>query len=293
MLDGELRDFLSYIASEKGLAKNSIEAYGRDIAAFCAYLEKEGIDSFSGVTEDHIVQFLYQLKIWDYAPSSRARLLIAIKVLFRFLKREGTIPFNIAHYLASPKLWQKIPDALSYEEMELLLAQPKVAEEKGARDVAILELLYASGMRVSELCQLKINDIDETFIRVMGKGNKERLVPLGQKALAAIDHYLLHFRDRGKMFHLETLFLSKRGRPLSRMDIWNLIKYYAKSAGIQKNVSPHTMRHSFATHLLDNGADLRVIQELLGHVNIGSTDRYTHISKSHLQQSFDAYHPRR
>ena len=214
--------------------------------------------------------------------------LIAIKVFFRFLKREGIISQNITLLLATPKIWQLIPDVLSIEEMEQLLNQPDLSLVKGVRDRAILEVLYASGLRVSELCGLTIRDVDDEYMRIRGKGGKERLVPIGRKAISAIDRYL-HFRD-GPLE--ETLFVGKGGQPIDRVTVWKMIKSYAVQAGISKSISPHTFRHSFATHLLDNGADLRVIQELLGHSSITSTDRYTHISCSHLQQAFEEFHPR-
>ncbi len=292
MLETELRDFISYIASEKGLALNSIEAYRRDIESFCKFLQFHGVISFAQAAETHIVDFLAQLKTQQYATASMTRHLIALKVLFRFLKREGVVDTNIALYLETPKLWQMIPEVLTYEEVKSLISQPDPKTELGARDQAILEVLYASGLRVSELCQLEINSVNDSFVRIMGKGNKERLVPIGQKAIAAVDHYLVNFRDRNLDCSEQALFVTKKGKPLSRIAVWKLIKSYAKAAGIKKNISPHTLRHSFATHLLDNGADLRVIQEMLGHSNIGSTDRYTHVSRTHLHEAFNSFHPR-
>lgn len=291
MVQEELLDFLSYIASEKGLAQNSIEAYRRDITAFGKYLASQRIYSFSQVQELHIIQFLSHLKCQGYATSSIARGLIAIKVLFRFLKREGIVQTNNALYLETPKLWQIIPEVLTGEEIDQLLKQPDGSTFVGARDKAILEMLYGSGLRVSEMCTLEINAVDDTFVRVKGKGSKERLVPMGSKALSAVDHYLLHYRD-GFDSKQSTLFVTKKGKPIDRVTVWKMIKCYARSAGITKNISPHTLRHSFATHLLDNGADLRVIQEMLGHATISSTDRYTHISRTKLKESFEIFHPR-
>jgi integrase/recombinase XerD len=287
MMDEHLKDFLSYIASEKGLAVNTIEAYQRDNASFMNFLRQNGITSFQEVQQDHIVGFLSFLKSQNFATSSICRALIAIKVMCRFFKREGITPTNASFYLESPKLWQLIPEVLSCEEVDLLLKQPDIETALGARDKAILEVLYASGLRVSEVCTLKINDVDDTFVKVMGKGSKERLVPIGREAIKAVDHYL-NYRDQWESEKQQILFVSIKGNPIDRIAIWRMIKSYAKQAGITKNISPHTMRHSFATHLLDNGADLRVIQEMLGHSNIGSTDRYTHISRTHLQEAFDA-----
>ncbi len=286
----ETSDFLDHLRSEKGLSPNTIESYGRDISAFGAHLKSENKSSFKEATGDSIYGFLHHLKTKDYASSSISRMLIAIKVLFRFLKKEGVIAQDIAKHFETPKIWQLIPESLSLEEMEELLSQPKAEDASGARDKAILELLYATGMRVSELCALKISDVSDQFVKVKGKGRKERLIPVGKAALDAIDHYLLHYR--GKSESCEPLFISRQGKPISRVWVWSRIKAYAKAAGIRKRVSPHTLRHSFATHLLENGADLRLIQELLGHEDISTTDRYTHVAGSRLKNAFKAFHPR-
>jgi integrase/recombinase XerD len=243
---------------------------------------------FPKVETSHLIAYLSKLNQENYASASICRALIAIKVFFRFLIREGIIQANPALYLDSPKLWQLIPEVLSSQEIDLLLKKPDVSTILGARNKAILEVLYGSGLRVSELCGLDIYHIDETTLRVMGKGSKERIVPIGEEAIHAIDHYL-QFRngDREK-----ALFVRKNGNRMYRQDIWKMIKYLAIEAGIKKNVSPHTLRHSFATHLLDNGADLRIIQEMLGHASINSTERYTHVSNTRLQETFEAFHPR-
>ncbi|MDR3624369.1 MAG: site-specific tyrosine recombinase XerD [Chlamydiales bacterium] len=285
-------DFLSYIASEKGASINTLQAYGNDIKQFTLLLESLNIIDFQQVSTEHIIQFLKTMQNKNYASASICRALIAIKVLFRFLKREQMIKINVTEHLESPKLWQLVPEVLSESEVEILLSIPNQATYLGARNLSILELLYSSGLRVSELCSLTIYNIDDTFIKVMGKGRKERLVPIGKKALQAIDYYLLNFRDLHPSGKESSLFLTKRGKPIERFAVWKMIKSYAKKANITKNISPHTLRHSFATHLLDNGADLRVIQEFLGHSNIATTDRYTHISQKHLQDSFYKYHPR-
>lgn len=290
--DALLDDFSSYIGSEKGLSPNTVEAYQRDISSFFSFLSKQHLLSIVEVNETHVIDFISLLKSDGYASSSIARNLIAIKVLCRFLKRENTIPFNFALYLETPKVWQLIPEVLSYEEIESLLDAPDEKSPIGSRDKAILEILYACGLRVSEICSLKIYDVDDEYVRVLGKGRKERVVPIARKAVEAIDHYLHSYRSLFDSEKEQALFVSQRGKPMDRISVWKIIKAYAKKAGITKNISPHTLRHSFATHLLDNGADLRVIQEMLGHSSISSTDRYTHISKSHLQKSFEAFHPR-
>jgi len=291
-LEVQTKDFLEYIASEKGLAQNTIESYGRDIHSFCTLLLDLKINAYSEVSRQHIIDFLTSLKSSGYASSSICRALIALKVLFRFLKRENYIHLNITTLLDSPKIWQRIPEILTCEEVNRLLEQPDPNTEKGARDRAILEVLYASGLRVSELCHLSLYSVDDKFIRVMGKGKKERLIPIGKKAIQAIDHYLENYRHKTDSERQQKLFVTRTGQTMDRIAIWRMIKEYAKQANILKNISPHTLRHSFATHLLDNEADLRIIQEMLGHASINSTDRYTHVSKSRLQSAFETFHPR-
>jgi integrase/recombinase XerD len=291
-MEEHVQDFISYIISEKGLSSNTIEAYQRDILKFVEYLKELGLISFSEVNTDHLVAFLSKLKKDEYASASICRQLIAIKVLFRFLTRESLIPLNIGLYFQIPKLWQLIPEVLTYEEVENLLNQPCLQTAKGARDKAILEVLYASGLRVSEVCSLDLYSLDDNTVKVKGKGGKERLVPIGQVAIHAVDFYLLNYRHLHDSHTQSALFVTRSGQRIDRVSIWKMIKFYAKKAGIFKTISPHTLRHSFATHLLDNGADLRVIQEMLGHANINSTERYTHVSRSHLQEAFQRFHPR-
>lgn len=286
-----IKDFLSYLSAERGLATNTLDSYGRDIKNFVGYLDTVGISNVNNVEQHHIIKFLSILKEDGLAGASLCRALIAIKVFFRFLKRERVIEKNPAALLDTPKVWQLIPEFLSYQEVEVLLAQPDVASPLGCRDKAIIELLYASGLRVSELCNLNINDVDDIQVKVFGKGSKERIIPVGKKAIEALDYYLLHHRE-SLGGDLKALFVTKNGKRIDRVTIWRMIKQHAKNGGITKNISPHTLRHSFATHLLDNGADLRLIQEMLGHVNIATTDRYTHISRRHLQDSFQRFHPR-
>jgi integrase/recombinase XerD len=291
-MEQERLDFIAYITSEKGLAQNTIAAYGHDTKLFVEFLKERGVAAFADVDLSHVTAFLKLLNKAGYASASLCRILITIKVLFRFLVREKAISENIALSLQSPKLWQLIPEVLSFDEIDSLLAQPDRKTPLGARDKAILEVLYASGLRVSEVCLLDIYSVDDTFVKVTGKGSKERIVPIGQQAVDAVDHYLLHYRCRTDSSKQLALFVSKSGKRIDRISIWKMIKNYAKRAGISKNIFPHTLRHSFATHLLDNGADLRVIQEMLGHASIASTDRYTHISQTKLQASFQTFHPR-
>jgi integrase/recombinase XerD len=291
-MKAQIDDFLAYIASEKGLAQHTIQAYGHDIALFSAFLQNAGVQSFAAVDLAHLMAFLEALKNQGYASATICRRLIALKVLFRFLAREGGVEGNCAAALQTPKLWQLLPEVLSYNEVERLLKQPDLHTAEGARDRAILETLYSSGLRVSELCGLNLLSVDDTMVRVLGKGSKERIVPLGELAAQAIDHYLLHHRQQAGAEE-EALFVTRQGKRIDRVFVWKMIKTQAKHAGIEKNISPHTLRHSFATHLLDNGADLRVIQEMLGHASINSTERYTHVSRSRLQEAFQRFHPRK
>jgi integrase/recombinase XerD len=279
-------DYILYLKSEKGLSKQTIESYGRDLSKLIAFLDQKNM-SLDSLEESALHQFLGQYK--EQATATLARLMISCRLFFRFLKREKWLEKDLNQFLETPKIWQLIPDVLTSEEVERLLDAPGNESVLDFRDRALLELFYASGLRVSELIQVKINDVQEDRIRVLGKGNKERIIPVGSKALEAIDAYLVNGRD---LFPQGPLFLSHRGKPLERTLVWRLIKQYAKKAGIQKNISPHTLRHSFATHLLEGGADLRVIQEMLGHSSIGTTERYTHVCKTQLQQAFQNFHNR-
>ncbi len=288
----QLTDFFLYISSEKGLSPNTLEAYQRDLSSFVAFLKTRGLTDVKAIAHENIVSFLSLMRTQNYSSSSVCRCMITIKAFFRFLKRENYVPNNLGLYLETPKLWQLIPDILSCKEVDLLLEQPDVTTMVGCRDKAILEVLYSSGLRVSEVCGLTLYSVDDHFVRVFGKGRKERLVPIGKRAVEAVDQYLSLYRSQFDSEKMQTLFLSQKGKPIDRTMVWRRIKTYGKQAGITKAISPHTMRHSFATHLLDNGADLRVIQEMLGHANISSTDRYTHISSQHLLQSFERFHPR-
>jgi integrase/recombinase XerD len=292
MNEGIIQDFLSYLSSEKGLAENSLLAYARDVRAFMFFIQPLTDGSLQQIEEKEIIAFLSYLQNKNYATASISRAFVTLKIFFRFLKREQIIANNPTLYLSTPKLWQLIPEVLSRVEMEGLLQAPDPLTAIGCRDRAILELLYSSGLRVSELCQLKLYDVDDHFVRVCGKGNKERLVPIGKKALEAIDAYLNQFRDNIESDRQTILFVNSKGITLSRMTIWKMVKGYAIKAGIVKRISPHTLRHSFATHLLENGADLRIIQELLGHAAISSTERYVHISSRKLVEAFQNFHPR-
>ncbi len=287
-----IEDFLSYLGSEKGLAQNTLISYRRDIGMFADLLTEKGVSSFDLASEEDVISFLSKLKSQDYATSSICRAMVAVKMCFRFLKREKAVEKDVTLHLDSPKMWQLIPEVLTIAEVDALLKAPDASTSRGARDKAVLQVIYASGLRVSEVCGLNLQDVDDQIVRVRGKGGKERVVPIAKSAVDAIDFYLKHYRQHGEREDEPALFVSDRGKRIDRTLVWKRVKFYAGSAGILKEISPHTLRHSFATHLLENGADLRVIQEMLGHSNIATTDRYTHISQRHLTEAFEAFHPR-
>ena len=276
------KEFISYIRSEKGLSLSTAKAYQSDIRQFLNFNQGK-------VDEKAIISYLEALRQRGGASASIYRAQMALRVFFRFLKLEGTIEKDPAALLESPKIWQLIPDILSEEECRKIIEAPLDSSE-GRRDRAMLETLYGTGVRVSELCMLNLHDVGESSLRVVGKGGKERVIPIGEVALEAIDIYLSH--DRFEKGEHQPLFLNQRGKRIHRSFVWARLKRYAKEVGIRKNVSPHTLRHSCATHLLEHGADLRVIQEILGHSDIGTTDRYTHLSQKHLFEAFDLFHPR-
>ncbi len=279
--------FLSYLSAERGVSSHTLDAYRRDLAALRLFLKGT---PWREVKVDQLQEFLTALQAKGRASTSRARALYAVRTFFRFLRAEGLIARNPASLLEAPKLWQKLPEVLSQEEAQRLLAAPLLDKDRGLRDLALLLLLYAAGLRVSELCSLNIKDLGDVEVRVMGKGRKERLVPVAPVAVMAIDRYLAL---RSPEEESETpLFLAARGGRISRGEVARVVKKTARKAGIAKQVTPHTLRHSFATHLLQGGADLRVIQELLGHATIATTDRYTHLSQQFVAESFDAFHPR-
>lgn len=278
-----LEDFCSYLASEKGLALATIEAYHRDLKGLADFIQTRCLN-WQGVEKSTLVDYL-AFRRAEYSTASLSRLIAAIKVFFKFLKREGVVSSNPAALIEMPKKSKTLPSVLSLEELDSFL---NISEHESARDRAIFELLYASGLRVSELCQLSISDLGDSFLRVKGKGGKERIVPVGQYAIDALHEYL---EARGRGVDRSTpLFLGNKGKQLTRQAVWKLVKKHASM--IQKNVHPHTFRHTFATHLLEGGADLRIIQDLLGHASIDNTDRYTHLENKQLRKVFNACHPK-
>ena len=286
--------FLDYLAVECGLAENSIRAYRRDLGRFCLYLTARKKPGFEAVRSRDIVGFMAHEKARGLSANSVSRALAAIRMLFKFLVVEDRIPKNIASTLESPHLWRRLPDVLNVGDVTALLEAPDASKPLGCRDRAILEAMYATGARVSETADLKLSDVnlDVRFLRCFGKGSKERIVPIGQRAVDAIRDYVERARPTLDRAGSPLLFLSRSGRRLSRESIWARVRKHARAAGLRKKVSPHTLRHSFATHLLEGGADLRSVQEMLGHANIATTQIYTHVDRDRLKTVHKRYHPR-
>ena len=287
--------FLDYLSVERALAKNTILAYRADLNLYLDFIGQRGILALSKATKNEIVEFMLFQKAQGISPVSISRRLAAIRMFHRFLARERVLKNDPTILIDSPKLWKKIPDTLSLNEVEALISQPDPRLQQGARDKAILETLYATGMRVSELSNLRTNNVnlDIGFLRCIGKGNKERIIPLGKKAIHAINRYLEFSRKYFlKQKISDFLFISRSGAKLSRQSVWKLVKRYALEAKIKKSIKVHTLRHSFATHLLERGADLRSVQEMLGHSDISTTQIYTHIDKERLKTTHKMFHPR-
>ncbi len=287
--------FADFLHLERGLSPNTVSAYRRDLAGFSEFLKKRKLSNIQQIKRTQVMDHLMQLKDQGLKATSVARKLAAIKMWFRFLVNERMIGEDPTSVLESPRTWKTLPDVLGLEEVTRLIGKPNFHRTQGIRDRAVLELLYATGMRVSEVAGLSLKDLhlDMGFVRCVGKGNKERIVPIGKQATQAISMYLKKARpklDKGKQ--PGALFLSRTGTRLSRQMIWNLIRQYAKAARIKKHITPHTLRHSFATHLLERGADLRVVQELLGHANIATTQIYTHVDQGRLKKIHQQFHPR-
>lgn len=294
-MDEYLKLFIEYLKYEKGLSANTQEAYHRDIAKFNDYLKTKGINDINRVKRAEILEFIGWLLDQGAAFSSSARNLSSIKTYFRFLGREGYLDSNPVDNLDSPKVQRKLPDVLTIEEVDKLLSRPNVVLPLGLRDKAMFELMYATGLRVSELINLDVDDINLTagFIRCFGKGRKERIVPIGRTASYWVERYISHSRQVMLKGHVNrVLFVNANGNKLTRQGFWKILNRYVEESGIAKEVTPHTLRHSFATHLLENGADLRAVQEMLGHSDIGTTQIYTHLTKIHIREVYQKSHPR-
>ncbi len=288
---------MTMLRVERNLSPNSIQAYSRDLSRYLAYLsEKFKLSHIAKVTQKQIRSYLQHLNSSGLAPRSISRSFSSIRSYHRFLAAENILDSNPTQLIDAPKLPKRLPSVLSVEEVHQLLSAISTDTPAGKRDMAVVECLYSAGLRVSELCDLSLVDLmqEKDMLRVTGKGNKERLVPLGTLAIERLDEYLKHVRpgwarkggNKGKVF------LSRNGKPLTRMTVFNCLQKWSKEAGLRKKISPHTLRHSFATHLLEGGADLRAVQEMLGHADISTTQIYTHLDKEYLKEVHRTFHPR-
>jgi integrase/recombinase XerD len=293
-MDVYLEAFFDYLKVEKGLAKNSLLAYQQDLKKYLDYLQEKGITLPAKISRKDITDFLFFLR-GQMSATSISRVVSTVKSFHKFLVREKITLVDSADLIESPKIDKKIPDFLDFDEVFRILKEPNLKNFHGIRDRAIIEIIYACGLRVSEAAGLKISDInlDVGFIKCKGKGSKERIVPLGKVAEHFLQKYLTESRPKLSKSKVSlNLFLAQGGRSLSRQSIWKMIKKTVKDAGIKKKVSPHTLRHSFATHLLERGADLRSVQEMLGHASITTTQIYTHVNKTRLKEIHGKFHPR-
>ncbi|UMZ73926.1 site-specific tyrosine recombinase XerD [Natranaerofaba carboxydovora] len=288
-------EFIHYLSVEKGLAENTLSSYRRDLLSFINFLESKNISKLTQISRSELGDYLFLLKTKGRAPSTISRNLASIRTFCQFLISEDIINFDPSSELESPKQEKKLPDVLTFDEVERLLSQPDTSCNRGLRDRAMLEMLYATGIRVSELIDLDRThaDIKNGYILCKGKGDKERIIPLGSYAVNFLEKYLDTARANLIKDQAETaLFLNHHGRRLTRQGFWKIIKKYAIKAGITKTITPHTLRHSFATHLIENGADLRSVQEMLGHADISTTQVYTQITKKRLKSIYSKAHPR-
>lgn len=288
--------FRNYISTERGMAANTVLAYGRDLDRFAGWVTNGGLPNYLHPTVRELSRYVEFLREEGLAPASQARHLVALKVFYRFLRLEERTTESTVDLLASPTLWDRIPHVLSPESVEKLLASPVLIDRFHLRDKALLETLYATGGRASEVVGLKLADVylDSAFCKCMGKGSKQRLVPLGRPAIECLRAYLSDLRPQLIQANPDSawVFVSRGGRPLTRIMLWTLVKKYVRRAGLNGRISPHTLRHSFATHLLAGGADLRTVQELLGHANIRTTQHYTHVDRDRLKAIHHQFHPR-
>lgn len=291
-----LKEYLAYLKLERNLSENTLSSYKNDISAFISFLKTFKISDPSEISSDKITLFFKTLKDFELTNTSTARYFSSLKGFFSYLIKNNYIKKNPIEKISAPKLSKKLPSVLNVNEIDLILSKPDVSDTLGLRDKAILELFYACGTRVSELINLKISDLflNDEVIRVFGKGSKERLIPIGSSAIKWMEEYLKKSRSAlMKISKSENIvFLNSRGTKLSRMGVWKIIDRYVKEAGIKKEVHPHTFRHSFATHLLEGGADLRAVQEMLGHADISTTQIYTHIDRDYIKQVHKQFHPR-
>jgi len=290
-----ISSFLTHAKVEKGLSPNTVSAYRRDLMKFCEFAQKRKL-TLEAVSRDDLVDFLAGLYRQHLESKSVARHLVSLRNFFRFAQIQELLPADPTINLESPKIRRSLPGYLRLEEVEKLLVQPDTKTPLGLRDRAMLEVLYSAGLRVSELVGLRVSDLDTKVgcVRCIGKGDKERIVPIGKKALGMVERYLRDARPKmiGRFAGTPTLFVNRRGKPLSRVGVWKILSAYGRRAGLRMALTPHMLRHSFATHLLEGGADLRSVQLMLGHADISTTQIYTHVVEERLKQIYKAHHPR-
>jgi integrase/recombinase XerD len=295
LVDASIDAFLSHARVERGLADNSLLAYGRDLAALAASLAKQGVVDVEDVRDAHVLAHLIELSKSGCGVRTQARHLTATRMLFRFLVKDRVLKVDPVAEIEMPRAAKRLPAFLDVDEVERLLAVPDPTTPRGLRDRAMIETMYATGLRVTELVTLPADglDLERGFVLVRGKGSKERVVPLGQVATDAVVAYLTHARSvfLGERTN-DALFLRQGGEPMTRQGFWKLLKGYARDAGITKPLSPHKLRHSFATHLVENGADLRAVQAMLGHADLSTTEIYTHVNRERLRRLYGQHHPR-
>ena len=294
-VDEAIQQFLDHLRVERELTPATVEAYGGDLARFAHFVAGRTIQPVAAVRSIDVLDFLVHLTERKLSARSQARRLVTLRQFFRFLKAERIAPCDPTEDVDLPRFGRKLPDFLSVDEIDRLLAAPDRRTPRGIRDAAMLETLYATGLRVSELVKLRLRDLnfDAGYLMTFGKGRKERLVPVGESALASVRAYVEQARASAtKARAIDALFLTHHGRAMTRQGFWKLLGRYATAAGIRKRISPHKLRHSFATHLVERGADLRAVQAMLGHADIGTTEIYTHVSRGHLRSVYDRFHPR-
>ncbi len=294
-MEDKLQQFFAYLTVERGLAQNTIISYALDLKQFKSFCNRRQMEQAERIDRNSVLNYLLELKKTGRSPATISRHMAALKSFCRFLVDEQVLGSDPMANLESPGLKKKLPGVLAQEEVEKLLEQPRIGNVDGIRDKAMLELMYATGMRVSELLALDFDqvDFDRDYVRCLGKGAKERIIPVGAIARNFLAEYLCRGRIKICPDKEESaLFLNMRGKRLTRQGFWKIIKKYALKAGITKTITPHTLRHSFATHLLENGADLRALQEMLGHADIATTQIYTHLTQTKLKEVFNKYHPR-
>lgn len=297
LLKDPIDDYLHFIKVERQLSENTLLSYKRDLIAYARHLQAEQkITTFNQVTRDHILLFLDSLRMVGKSSKTISRQISSIRSFHQFLLREKVTEQDPTVHLEMPKKEQTLPKVLSIEDIDALISAPSIEKPQGVRDIALLEMLYGSGMRISELVELNLEDVHVKmgFVRVFGKGGKERIIPLGRGAINSCVNYLNTARPQllGSATKTDAFFITQRGKRFTRQGCWKILKDYAEKAGIQKQITPHVLRHSFATHLIENGADLRAVQELLGHADISTTQIYTHVSKTRLSEVYKQFHPR-